>query len=121
MADPMLQVRLARWGSAIGYGLLLAALALSTLVWPSRGREPNVVIWLLLTVPLLIFLPGLVRGAIRTHSWLSFVTLLYFAMAVPNVFHPDGRELAVAEVVGSVILFVSAMLYVRWAARLARE
>lgn len=119
MADFVHKARTARLTALIGYALLLLGLTLSTLVWPSRGREPNVVIWLLLVVPLLIFLPGLWRARPRTHSWLCFVTLLYFAMTVPNVFLADGRAVAVVELIGVALLFIGSMFYVRWAARAA--
>lgn len=117
VSDLARNARIARWVALAGYLLLLLGLTLSTLVWPSRGRDPNVVIWLIVTVPLLIFLPGLWRARPRTHAWLCFVTLLYFLMAVPNVFIADGRELAVVELVGVVMLFLGSMFYVRWAAR----
>lgn len=102
------------------YAWLLAALTLSTLVWPSGGRDPNVVIWLLLVIPLVIFLPGMVKGAVRTHAWLCFVTLLYFLMAVPNLFVPGGQWLDAAELTGSVTLFLAAMFYVRWSGQDAK-
>jgi uncharacterized membrane protein len=105
------------WGSYLG---LLLAIALATLVIPSGGRAPNPTVWLILSVPLLIFLPGLWRGRVMTHAWLCFVSMLYFAMAVTNLAVPHWRLLDVVELMLSVALFGSALLFVRWRSRALR-
>ncbi len=109
-----------RKGALLAMLLLLAAIALQTLVAPSGNRQPNVVVWLLLSLPLLIFLPGLWRGGVRSFAWLSFVSMLYFAQAVTAVFAAP-RVLTVLELVASVALFVCTLLFVRWRARADRE
>ena len=101
----------------ISYAVLLLAIAGSTLLWPAGERSPNAVIWLLLSAPLLLFLPGLWRGTINTHAWLCFVSMLYFAAAVVNVLLPAWRVLDVVELIAAIALFVSATLYIRWRAR----
>lgn len=105
------------WGSYLG---LLLAIALATLVIPSGGRAPNATIWLILSVPLLIFLPGLWRGRVMTHAWLCFVSMLYFAIAVTNLAVPHWRLLDVAELLLSVALFGSTLMFVRWRSRALR-
>ncbi len=99
---------------------LLVVIAIDTLVAPSHGRSPNVVVWLLLSLPLLIFVPGIVRGGIYSFAWLSFVSLLYFAQGVTALFAPWRRPLDVVYLLFAIALFVSAMLSVRYTARAQR-
>jgi uncharacterized membrane protein len=112
--------QLARWARCavlVSYAVLLLAIAAATLLWPAGERQPSAVIWLLLSVPLLLFLPGLWRGSVNTHAWLCFVSLLYFAAAVINLFLPAWRALDVIELAATTTLFVAATLYIRWRSR----
>jgi uncharacterized membrane protein len=117
---------IARWVVASSYVLLLVAIAVGTLLWPGRGREPSIIIWVIQTLPLLIVLPGVVRAGVTAHAWLSFIAMLYFAVAVTNlpiasnVELPPVRILDVLELIFSVEIFVGAMLYVRWRSRAVR-
>lgn len=117
---------LARWLVASSYGLLLVAIAASTLLWPGRGREPSAIIWIIQTLPLLMVLPGIWRAGVTAHAWLSFIAMLYFAAAVTNlplasnVELPPLRILDVLELIFSIEIFVGAMLYVRWRSRAVR-
>lgn len=111
---------LARRGALAAALLLLAVIAFETIVAPSGERKPNVVVWVALSLPLLIFLPGLWRGGLRSHAWLSFVSLLYFAQATTAVLAAPARALAVVSLLASVSLFVCSLLFVRWRARANR-
>jgi uncharacterized membrane protein len=71
------------------------------------------VVWLLQTVPLLIFLPGLRRGNARSYAWLSFVILLYFIHGVLLAFDAQRRVLGFIEVLLCVALFVYLILFIR--------
>ena len=75
------------------------------------------IIWLGKLLPLLIFLPGLLRDRLRSYIWLCFVSLLYFIALVERLFAVPGSALAVTGMVAVVTLFVAAMMYVRWRAR----
>lgn len=75
------------------------------------------IIWLGKLLPLLIFLPGLLRDRLRSYIWLCFVSLLYFIALVERLFAVPGSPLAVTGMVAVVVLFVAAMMYVRWRAR----
>lgn len=99
---------------------LLFVIALDTLVIPSRERAPNIVVWFVLSLPLLIFIPGLRRHSINSLTWLSFVSLLYFAQSVTSLFVPWWRWLDVVHLVLTVTLFIGAMLAVRFTARARR-
>lgn len=99
---------------------LLAVIAINTLIAPSHARAPNVVVWLAVSLPLVIFLPGVWRGNVQSFAWLSFVSLLYFAQSVTALFEPAWRSLDVLHLLFSVVLFVGAMLSVRYTARAKR-
>lgn len=115
--------RRAEWmrkGALLATLVLLAVIALQTLIAPSGNRQPNFIVWLVLSLPLLVFLPGLLRGGVRSLAWLSFVSMLYFAQAVTAVF--AVREAStVLELIASVVLFTCTLLFVRWRARADRE
>lgn len=65
-------------------------------------------------IPLAILLPGLYAERYKTISMLCFVTLLYFIVAVTNLFSPTASLLDVAELVLLVVLFPAAMMFSRW-------
>lgn len=75
------------------------------------------IIWLGKLLPLLIFLPGMLRQHLRSYIWLCFVTLLYFIAQVERMFAQPGSSAVILGMVAVVGLFVTAMLYVRWRAR----
>ena len=89
---------------------------LSLLVVPGCGRQPSMVIWLLHMLPLLLFVSGVIRQNVRTHVWLCFVMLGYFLLAVQNIFVCQSL-LSAIEVALIVVLFISAMMYIRWRSR----
>ena len=89
---------------------------LSLLVVPGCGRQPSIVIWLLHMLPLLLFVLGVIRQNVRTHVWLCFVMLGYFLLAVQNIFVCQSL-LSAIEVALIVVLFISAMMYIRWRSR----
>jgi uncharacterized membrane protein len=97
------------------FGLLMV-FTLNTLVWPSCNKHPNTVIWLIHMLPVLLFLSGVLKRNVRTHVWLSFISLGYFLAAVPTVFVCHS-VLPILETLLIVQLFTSAMLYVRWRSR----
>jgi uncharacterized membrane protein len=75
------------------------------------------VLWVMWVMPLLLFLPGLLRGSWQSHLWLCFVILVYFTVTVSRLFGPR-RDLADwLELASIVVLFVSAMLFARWRRR----
>ncbi len=81
------------------------------------ARSAPWVVWLAVLVPLLVFFPGMYRGNLRSYIWLCFVTLLYFMRLVVALFARPESPLAITGMVAVVVLFCSAMLYVRWGAR----
>lgn len=110
----------ARNGALLATLALLALIAFETMIEPTLGRRPNVVVWIALSLPLLVFLPGLWRGGVRSYAWLSFVSMLYFAQAVTALFAASVAPSSIASLAASVTLFVCTLLFVRWRARAER-
>ena len=89
------------------YGLLLASFCLWQILLPGG---PKYFLWLVQMVPLLIFLPGLLRDNPRVYIGLCFVLLLYFIKAVEGVFSPARDWLDYALLILTVTLFIVSML-----------
>ena len=79
------------------------------------------IIWLGKVVPLLIFLPGMLRNNLRSYIWLCFISLIYFLALVERLFAQPDNVLAIIGMVAVVVLFNAAMLFVRWRARELKE
>jgi uncharacterized membrane protein len=68
-------------------------------------------------LPLLIFLPGMLKENLRSYIWLCFVSLLYFIALVERLVAQPGSVLAAVGMFGVVTLFIAAMMFVRWRGR----
>ena len=68
-------------------------------------------------LPLLIFLPGMLKDKLRSYIWLCFVSLLYFIALVERLFARPDSALAALGMLSVVTLFIAAMMFVRWRAR----
>lgn len=79
------------------------------------------IIWLGTILPLLIFLPGMLRDNLRSYIWLCFVSLLYFIVLVVRLFAQPDNLLLVVSMVSVVTVFTAGMFYVRWKARELKE
>lgn len=101
-----------QWGRGIAllsYAGLLVLFSLLNLVRESGSLK----LWLVQVIPLLIFIPGLLRQAHRTYSWLCFVVLIYFVAIVPLVVGRGGWSDWLITLL-CVSLFTSAMMTSRW-------
>ena len=67
------------------------------------------VVWLAFLLPLVIFVPGMLRDNLRSFIWLCFVSLLYFMRLVVAVFAQPDDGLAIMGLVAVVVLFCTAM------------
>jgi uncharacterized membrane protein len=103
----------------------LALLLLLFAVWYLLYLPPHVNGWLILgfhALPLLAFLPGLLRNKPRVFIWLCFFILLYFCEGVISAFalpHVTG-VLGLLEALLTSGLFVAAMLAARFLAQLQK-
>ncbi len=69
---------------------------------------------IIVSLPLLLLLPGMKRENHKTLALLSFASLMYFIPLVVNVGEPDRTFFDVLSLVLICILFVAAMLFSRW-------
>lgn len=94
--------------------IALIALCLAWELWLAPLREGGS--WLALKVlPLLIPLLGILRGKIYTHRWMTLFIIAYFVEGVVRAYTDKGlsAQLAAAEIVLAMVLFASAIMYVR--------
>ena len=92
----------------------LIALCLAWELWLAPQRAGGS--WLVLKVlPLLIPLFGILRGKLYTYRWMTLFIIAYFVEGVVRAYSDKGlsAQLAGVEIALTVILFVSAILYVR--------
>jgi uncharacterized membrane protein len=101
-----------RWGRYITLASYTGLILLFTLV-NLTGDNSSLKFWLVQHIPLLIFIPGLLRETHRTYSWLCFVTLMYFLFYVPLAM---GRNLWSdwLAIFLCCTLFIAAMMTSRW-------
>lgn len=101
-------------GRMLWYALWLSFFALVALeVLDAWQRSVPMLLWILWLLPLGILLPGLLRGRLRTVTWLAFVSLLYFVLAVLRLFAEPESTRAQLELVAVIGLFTCSMFYVR--------
>ena len=93
---------------------LVVLLAVWNLFYANLHGARTWVIMLIELVPLAIVLPGILLGNARAHAWMCFIVNLYFIKGVVATLDPSRFWLGMLEILLSVGLFVSAMLYTRW-------
>ncbi|MBQ0797940.1 MAG: DUF2069 domain-containing protein [Porticoccaceae bacterium] len=103
------KVKFARRVTLISFALLLIGLTGSVF---SGNTSPKLLIPALL--PLLIFLPGILKSQPSSLILLCFVSLLYFCVITVNVFESDRSIYDILALVSVVVLFVVAMFFSRW-------
>lgn len=86
-----------------------------------RETGTNWIVFGIQILPLLCFIPGLMSQYYRVYSWLCFVMLLYFIVAVMEVSAStatatDGLFLALVT-----LLFTSSMFCSRYAQRVQKN
>lgn len=61
-------------------------------------------------IPLLLFIPGLVKKSHYAASWLSYMSMLYFVVIIAS----GGTVWMWYQVITIVVLFLSSMMFTRW-------
>jgi len=108
------RVRISRVLSLICFFALIALLSVYyLLIADLHGARPWVIL-LIELVPLLLLAPGMLSGSPRGHSWTCFVVNLYFIKGALAAYDPNRSLFGVLEMLASLAVFVSALLYVRW-------
>ena len=103
------------------YVLLLLMMIVTTL--PGElpvGSSPMVILPIKL-MPLLILLPGLLNDHLRTYIWMCFIVLFYFTQSVVETFLSSGANIDFFITALTVIIFLSAMFYIKWERSLGRN
>ena len=102
------------------FGLVGVLSVYYLLIADLHGARPWVIL-LIELVPLLILAPGMLTGSARGHSWMCFVVNLYFIKGALAAYDPNRQLFGVLEMLASVAVFCSALLYVRWRFQLNRR
>ncbi|MCD5975271.1 DUF2069 domain-containing protein [Pseudomonas quasicaspiana] len=108
------RVKISRLISLSSFFGLIALLSIYYLwIADLHGARPWVIL-LIELVPLLLFAPGIISGSPRAYSWLCFVINLYFIKGALAAFDPNRSLFGILEMLASLGVFVSALLYIRW-------
>lgn len=105
--------------SQASFYLLYSGLVLFLVSW-NIFRSGGTPLWTILVIqllPLLAFLPGIIKKHYRTYSWLCFVLLFYFIRAVEGVFMSNANAMDWLFLLLVVALFINSMLCSRWLQR----
>ena len=115
------RVRLMRVVSLVCFSGLIGLLCAYYLIFADlHGARPWVIL-LIELVPLLVLAPGILIGSARGHSWMCFVVNLYFIKGALAAYDPNRQWFGVLEMLASLAVFCTALLYVRWRHQLNRR
>ena len=115
------RVKMARALSLLAFfGLVGLLCVYYLLIADLHGARPWVIL-LIELVPLLILAPGMLMGSARGHSWMCFVVNLYFIKGALAAYDPNRQWFGVLEMLASLAVFCTALLYVRWRFQLNRR
>ena len=65
-------------------------------------------------IPLLLILPGIIRGNPYTHAWANFILMFYFLHSLTLIYIDDGeRWLASIELLITALAFTTNIIYAR--------
>jgi uncharacterized membrane protein len=94
--------------------LALIALGVAWETWLAPLR-PGAWLLALKVVPLVLVVPAIARGHLRTFQWWSMLVLIYLAEGLVRAASDQGpsASLAVVETLLAAVAFVSILLYVR--------
>ncbi|MFT0212894.1 DUF2069 domain-containing protein [Pseudomonas sp. F1_0610] len=84
----------------------------------------NKQVWALIayeSIPLILVLPGILKGSPYAYSWACFAILLHFLEGVWMLMEPQKQWIGVAETLITTGFFISAMYYIRWKYQLIRK
>lgn len=115
------RLRLSRALSLFGFvGLAVVVAGWNLFFADLHGARPWVVLSILL-IPLLLVAPGLLAGSPRAHAWTCFIVNIYFIQGVLAAIDPARMLYGWVQATLSLLLFVAALLYTRWASQYTRK
>ncbi len=94
------------------FGLFALLMAWNTFLYPS-AKFPVALILLFTVTPLLLPLRGFLHGNLKSCTWMSYLSLIYFIHGVAEAYaNPVERNVALFEIAFSLLLCFGAGLYV---------
>ncbi|MGI9276431.1 MAG: DUF2069 domain-containing protein [Endozoicomonas sp.] len=93
-------------------GLTLTVLAET--LWLNRPQGSVLAISAILTLPLLMPLPGMLKKQPRAAAWLCFILCFYFMSGVMKAWFDSARPTGWLMTGFSSLLFVTGMMFIRW-------
>jgi len=112
--------RLAQQLTWATYVLMLLMMIVTSLPGQIPQGSSVMLILAVKLAPLLIVLPGLARDQLRAYTWLCFIILFYFTQAVVESFLSLAASTDLFITALTVIMFLSAMFYIKWERNLGR-
>lgn len=99
--------------------LLIFVLLWHAVLTPDTAPSLPLTLALLLWVtPLLLPLPGLIKGKPYTHAWFNFILMFYFLHGLTAIYtHPDEFWYALIELLLTTGAFIGATGYARYQGR----
>ena len=91
----------------------LCSLMLLLLAISFRSQAFNPLMVLILLVPLLLTVPGLLRGQPRAFQWLCFADLFFLVQGILLLFTPGWYFLGMSETIICLVIFFAAIIFIR--------
>ncbi len=106
-----------RWCALVSFAGLFVLLSLRIAWLAPPHYWPRSLVLLLLVGPLLLPLSGVIYGRLRAHLWAAILAMFYFVVGsyhfADALTNDHAYGLASLEILLSIMLFISANLYVR--------
>ena len=108
-------------GTVATYVLFCCLMALFVYWNVARSSDFSLVVFAIQAGPLLLLLPSMIKRYYRAYSWLCFILLFYFIIAVERAFVSTAGINEYLFVGLIVSLFISAMMTGRWLQRTQKQ
>ena len=105
---------LARVVLAASVFAMIAVMLCKFVLLPPEGKPSSMALFVIVSLPLAGFIPGLWLQWRRAYLGLCYIVLIYFFAAGSVVFLPHLQLYAIVEIIGSVIIFTAGLLASRW-------
>lgn len=105
-----LKLKIALGSTLLSYFSLLLLVAAYNIFHP----DGSIKYWLFQSIPLLIFIPGIIQRRFRTYSWMCFVILIYFIHYADKLSTDPSSIINWMAIFLTVVLFNGAMMTSRW-------
>ncbi|HWR80906.1 MAG TPA: DUF2069 domain-containing protein [Pseudomonas sp.] len=115
------RMQLSRTLSLLSFAVLLLFVLLWNLLFADLHGARTWVVLVIQLTPLAILAPGMLSGNARAHAWCCFVVNIYFIQGVLGAFDPNRMLYGWVQMILSLTLFCSAMMYTRYRLQLDRK